>query len=129
MLRVIFKLMVLHPQLLLTHFRNYSILVLAEGSKALMTWRTQMFLYVVSAFLCLMAFFSLSMALLLWAALPSVNPMASWILIAFPCFLLGASGLFFLVAKKYMKNHFLKSLRNQVALDKEVIASFLQASK
>jgi hypothetical protein len=126
MLSVALKLIVLKPQLLLTHIQNYSNLVLAEGSKALMTWRIQMILYVVSALMFGLGAFSLVTSVLLWAALPILSQMTSWILVALPALILLGSASLFMFAKTYRNNQFVDIIHEQIQLDKELLCKMLE---
>lgn len=126
MLSLVLKLIVLQPNLLVTHFKNYSSLLVAEGSKALMTWRRKMLLLVVSAVFFTLSLFSFSISVLLWAALPSLNQSNAWLMLAFPALLLIVSVLLFHFANRYNSAQFIQTIHQQIQMDKKMICELLQ---
>jgi hypothetical protein len=121
MLKMALKLMVLQPELLLTHVRNYSNFLIAEGSKALAAWRIQMILYVASVMLFIFGAFSATTSLLLWAAFPALNQSTGWLLAAIPIFFIVGSGAFLLMARRYSCQQFIQNVQQQIQLDKELL--------
>jgi predicted membrane metal-binding protein len=117
MLRMLFKLVVMKPQLCLSHLGNYADLMLEELKMALTTWRVLFILYALS-----MACLGLSVAcgaaaLLLWAALPELNPENSWLLVGLPVGLLVISYLLFNAAQRYKTASFFEGIQEQLRLD------------
>jgi len=121
MLKMAFKLIVLQPELLLKHISNYSNFLIAEGSKALATWRKQMFLYVASALLFSLGIISATGSLLLWAAFPVLNQSTAWLLVFIPFFMILCSAAIFMMARMYSCKPYLQNIQQQIQLDKELL--------
>ena len=58
MLKVLFKLIVMQPQLLLTHAQNYGDLLVEGWQQALASWKYRLLLYLLSATCLVMGFAS-----------------------------------------------------------------------
>lgn len=117
MLNVIFKLIVTQPKLLLTHVANYAELLVEELQYAFTTWKFLLLLYVLSGACLGLAVTTAAGAVLLWSALPLVNPQTAWVLVVLPLTLLVASVLFYLVAKRYRAAPCFAGVQEQLKLD------------
>lgn len=117
MLPVIFKLIVTQPQRLLDHFSNYADLMADELQHALLTWRVLLLLYVLSAVCLALSICCAAAAVLLWGALPTLNPQNAWVLWALPLCTLVASWLLYECAKRYRNRAVFKDMQDQISLD------------
>jgi len=117
MLNVLLKLIVTQPQLLLTHAENYADLFTQVCRRFLMQWQHQLLLYALS-----MGFFASGVAcaavsVLLYSALPVLNPQSDWVLVVLPALLLAISAVLFLMAKQSKVDPLLQDIQEQIALD------------
>ena len=117
MLNVLLKLIVTQPQLLLTHAENYAGLFTQVCRRFLMQWQHQLLLYALS-----MGFFASGVAcaavsVLLYSALPVLNPQSAWVLVVLPALLLAISAVLFLMAKQSKVDPLLQDIQEQLALD------------
>lgn len=117
MLRVILKLIVMQPQLLLTHAQNYAALMSEGLQRALTAWRVRMLLLALSVTCTGLAGFSAIVAVLLWAALPMLNPVHSWILLVLPAGLFALGALFYWAAKHHEVESLFEEIHEQINLD------------
>lgn len=117
MLPVIFKLIVTQPQRLLDHFSNYADLMADELQHALLTWRVLLLLYVLSAVCLALSICCAAAAVLLWGALPTLNPQNASVLWALPLCTLVASWLLYECAKRYRNRAVFKDMQEQISLD------------
>lgn len=114
---MLWKLVLMQPQLLLGHAKNYATF-LSEGiQQALQMWRVRVVLYLLSAAFLGMGILCCAMALLLWGALPLLNALHSWMLLALPACLLIVGVLFYAAAVRHTANNPLNDLREQFQLD------------
>ena len=88
MRNVLFKLIVMQPEVLLTHVKNYADLAVEEFQHAFAAWRWRVMLYAVSGVLLGLGALCGLMSLLLWGALPVLHPDNAWVLVALPVALL-----------------------------------------
>lgn len=121
MLRVLFKLIALHPERVLTHLSNYSDFMAQEFQQAMVTWRVWLCLHAMS-----WACFGLSLvsavgALLLWAALPVLSADHAWMMLALPVVLAGAGLFLQALAKRCKAASFFVNIQEQLKLDMLVI--------
>lgn len=117
MLNVIFKLIVMQPKLLLTHVANYADLFVEELQYARATWRILLLLYVLSAACLGLSVAAAVGAVLLWGALPLLNPQNAWVLVALPLALLVAGFLFYVAAQRAMAMPWFAGVQEQLKLD------------
>ena len=87
---LLLKLLLLPPDLLRSHAQGYAELAREVGANYLCTLKNRCLIYAFSAVTFLLALFSGSVALLLWAAFPLQDAPHLWMLPALPL------GLFFL---------------------------------
>ena len=88
MFSVLFKLIVMQPEVLLTHVKNYADLAVEELQHAFAAWRMRVLLLVVSVVLLGLGVVCGLMSLLLWGALPVLHSDNAWVLVAVPLVLL-----------------------------------------
>lgn len=117
MLNVLLKLIVTQPQLLLTHAENYADLFTQVCRRSLMQWQHQLKLYALS-----IGFFALGVAcaavsVLLYSALPVLNPQSAWVLVVLPALLLAMGALLLWMAKQCKVEPLLQDIQEQIALD------------
>jgi hypothetical protein len=117
MFNVLFKLIVMQPEVLLTHVKNYADLAVEELQYAFISWRLRMLLYVASAVLFSCGVASGLVSLLLWGALPALHPDNAWILVALPITLLAAGGLVGMSAQRHKSSALFESIQEQIDLD------------
>ncbi len=117
MLRVLLKLVVMQPQLLLTHIQNYAELVSEGVQHAVTAWKWRLFLYALAAACLALGLASSAVALLLWAALPVLNTEHAWVLVALPVLLLMAGAACFLGAKRHASDPVFEDIQQQLKLD------------
>jgi len=117
MFKVLFKLVVMHPQLLLTHAQNYADLVREEVQHTFITWRLRLFMFALSAAFLGLGVLSSAMALLLWAALPLLNPAHAWILVALPAAFFLISAFLYVLLKRQKNKPLLGDIQEQLKLD------------
>lgn len=117
MLRVLFKLIVMHPERMLTHLSNYADFMTEEFQHALVAWRAWLWLHAMS-WVCLgLSLASAVGALLLWAALPVLNPDHAWVMLVLPIALAAMGLLLQELAKRYKAGEFLANIHEQIKLD------------
>jgi hypothetical protein len=117
MFKVLCKLIVMQPQLLLTHAQNYGYLLVEGWQQAVASWKTRMLLYCLSAISLLLGLAGGVGALMLWAALPVLNPDNAWVLVALPLTLLVASALLYKAAQRCQLASLFDDVQAQLALD------------
>lgn len=128
MLGMALKLLVLRPELLLSHMTSYGNLLVVEGSKAWEAWRIQMVLYAASAVFFCLGVFSTTISLLLWAAIPVLNQSTSWLMVAMPVLIFFASGALLFMARKYPYHRFILNIHQQIQLDMQLLGDSTSAS-
>jgi uncharacterized membrane protein YqjE len=117
MLNVLFKLIVMQPEVLLTHVKNYADLAVEELQHAFATWRLRVLLYAVSAVLLGLGVVCSLMSLLLWGALPALHPDNAWVLVALPLVLLLVGVGFGLAAQRHPMSPLFAGIQEQLDLD------------
>jgi len=117
MLKVLFKLIVMQPQLLLTHAQNYGGLLVEGWQQALASWRSRLLLYFLSGISLILGLACGAGALMLWAALPELNPNNAWVLVALPVALLVVSALLYQAAQRCQMTAIFDEVQSQLELD------------
>jgi hypothetical protein len=117
MLTVLLKLIVTQPQLLLAHATNYADLMTEGVQHTFSSWKSRMLLFALSAVLLALGAFSGIGALLLWGALPSLNPQNAWVLVALPFVLLSMSVFFYSLACRCKTEPMFSDIQEQLNLD------------
>lgn len=117
MRNVLFKLIITQPQLLLCHVENYVDLIIEIVDRTTRQWQRRWLLFALS-----LGFFALGvvcslMSLLLFSALPVLNPHSSWVLFGLPISLLLIAAVLYVAAKRCKVEPFLQDLQEQIALD------------
>jgi hypothetical protein len=117
MLRMLLKLIVTQPQWLLTHAQNYAALASESLADAFRAWKLRMVLYAISFTCLVLGLVCGVMALLLWAALPTLNPTNSWLLLALPVLFLSSSVFIYWVSQRYPLAPLFEAIQEQIKLD------------
>lgn len=117
MFGVLFKLIVMQPEVLLTHVKNYADLAIGELQHAFAAWRLRVLLYMVSAVLLGLGVVCGLMSLLLWGALPVLHPDNAWVLVAVPLALLMAGVGVGVAAQRYAMTPLFAGIQEQLDLD------------
>ena len=107
----------MQPQLLLTHAQNYGDLLVEGWQQALTSWKYRLLLYLLSATCLVMGFASGAGALMLWAALPVLNPNNAWVLVVLPVALLVISALLYQAAQRSQLAAVFDEVQSQLELD------------
>ncbi|PUE26722.1 hypothetical protein B9Z39_10370 [Limnohabitans sp. JirII-29] len=121
MAHMLLKLIVKQPNLLLTHAQNYADLLVEEVQRAVLTWKLRLLLYALSGALLGLGIVSSTASLLLWGALPLLNPQNAWVLVVLPFFLVGLSVCFYLAASRYKVEPLFEDIQEQLKLDMQAI--------
>lgn len=109
--------MLMQPQLLLGHLKNYVALMREGVQKALFGWRLRIFLYALSGSFLMLGLVCAAGALLLWGALPVLHPQRAWILVGLPVGLLLVSVCCYVTAYRCKVNSVWDDLCEQIQLD------------
>jgi membrane protein implicated in regulation of membrane protease activity len=117
MLNVLLKLIVTQPQLLLTHAENYADLFTQVCRRSFMQWQHQWMLYALSVGFFVVGVACAAVALLLYSALPALNPQSAWVLVVLPAVLLVISAVLFVMAKQSKVDPLMQDIQEQIALD------------
>ena len=117
MFNVLCKLIVTQPQLLLTHAHNYASLMVDGWQQAVASWKTRLLMFGLSAISLLLGLACAAGALMLWAALPVLNPDHAWILVALPLALLVTSALLYRAAQRCQLETLFDEVQAQLELD------------
>jgi len=117
MLSVFLKLVVMQPQLLMTHAKNYADLIMEGVQYTFSIWKSRMLMYALSSVFVALGAMSGVVALLLWGALPVLNPQNAWILVVLPVVLLSMSFLFYKLAHRYPTEALFDDIQEQLHLD------------
>ena len=117
MLGVLFKLIVMQPEVLLTHVKNYADLAAEELQHAFVAWRLRAVLYTLSAVLLALGVLCGLMSLLLWGALPVLHPDNAWVMVALPLVLAVAGVLVGMAAQRRKTPPLFASMQEQLDLD------------
>lgn len=123
MLAVFLKLIVMQPQLLLTHVKNYADLMMEGLQHNVNQWKLRVFLYAMSFALFVLGAMAGVMALLLWAALPVLHPQNAWVLVVLPSVLLMMSASIYGFAQRYKIESMFEDIQEQLDLDLLAIGS------
>lgn len=120
------KIFLLPPELLRSHVQGYADLASEEWTLHVSQLKKRVLLGVLGALCLLLGLACGGMAVLLWGALPELNPQRSWVLLALPLFLcLVGLALAWRACLQKMTPLFPK-LQHQLQLDK---LSLQQAAK
>lgn len=117
MFQVLCKLIVTQPQLLLNHAQNYGSLLVEGWQQTVASWKARLLLYALSAISWLLGLACAAGALMLWAALPVLNPDNAWVLVALPLALWGASALLYQAAQRCQVEALFDDVQAQLELD------------
>jgi uncharacterized membrane protein YqjE len=117
MFNVLFKLIVMQPEVLLTHVKNYADLAVEELQHAFAAWRWRVMLYAVSVVLLGLGVLCGLGAVLLWAALPTLPSSTAWVLLALPLVLLMAGCLVGIAAQRRKLPQLFEAIQEQLDLD------------
>jgi hypothetical protein len=117
MFSVLFKLIVMQPEVLLTHVKNYADLAVEELQHAFAAWRMRVLLLVVSVVLLGLGVVCGLMSLLLWGALPVLHPDNAWVLVAVPLVLLMVGFAVGIAAQRYAMTPLFAGIQEQLDLD------------
>lgn len=118
---MLLKLIVKQPNLLLTHVQNYADLLLEEVQQVVFTWKLRLLLYALSGAFLGLGIVSSTASLLLWGALPVLNPQNAWVLVVLPLVLTGLSACFYFVASRYKVEPLFEDIQEQLKLDMQAI--------
>jgi hypothetical protein len=114
---LLLKLLLLPPDLLRSHAQGYAEMAREVGANYLCTLKNRCLMYAFSAVTFLLALFSGSVALLLWAAFPLQDAPHLWVLPAMPLGFFFLSVLFWWWARRLRLEPFLKGFQTQIDLD------------
>lgn len=117
MFGVLFKLIVMQPEVLLTHVKNYADLAAEELQHAFVAWRLRAVLYALSAVLLGFGVLCGLMSLLLWGALPVLHPDNAWVMVALPLVLMVAGVLVGMAAQRRTTPPLFAGMQEQLDLD------------
>jgi hypothetical protein len=117
MFNVLFKLIVLQPEVLLTHAKNYADLAVEELQHAFAAWRWRVMLYAVSVVLLGLGVLCGLGAVLLWAALPVLHTSTAWVLLALPLVLLTSGLVVGIAAQRRKLPQLFEGIQEQLDLD------------
>lgn len=117
MSRIWLKMLLLPPDLLKTHVQGYADLASQELHLHLRQWQQRGLLLVLSTCSGLLALGLGAVAVLLWAALPTLNPERYWVLLAVPLSFAVLSGLLAVWARQLQTRQLFPMLQNQLQLD------------
>ena len=98
-------------RLLLASYKNY---LIKEFSDVLQAMKIRFILYGLSFVFCVLGLSSAMGSILLWAALPILNPQHAWLMMVLPLALLAVSLLFFILGNR------LKIQLNFIAMRKKI---------
>jgi TM2 domain-containing membrane protein YozV len=88
MFKILFRYLISQPNFLKLHVKNLTEFVLNEIEKSFISYKKKLILRALSIFFIGSGILSILLSVLLWGALPQLNPNNSWILIAQPVLLL-----------------------------------------
>ena len=117
MYAMLFKLVVMQPEVMLNHLTNYADLAAEELHNAFAAWRLRMLLYTVSVVLLGLGVACGLMSMLFWGALPLLHPNNAWVLVAAPVVLVVAGVCVGAVARLQMYKPFFENIQAQIDLD------------
>lgn len=117
MFKLLFKLLVLPPELLKVHAQGYADLASQAWADHLCALKNRWVMYSLSALNLLLALILGGVALLLWSALPLNDAPHAWVLLALPLILLGLSGLCWAWARSLHVRPLMDDIKCQIQLD------------
>lgn len=100
MLLVTAKSILKKPKLLLLLLMSYKNIIIQEYRDIFNAMKIRFMLYVLSILFLALGMLSCVVSLLLWAALPTLNPQNYWLMIVLPISLFTASPLLFILANR-----------------------------
>jgi hypothetical protein len=100
MLLVTAKSILKQPKLLLLLLNSYKNIIIQEYRDIFNAMKMRFMLYVLSIFFLGLGMLSCVVSLLLWAALPILNPQNYWLMIVLPISLLAASPILLVLANR-----------------------------
>lgn len=117
MFNVLFKLIVMQPEVLLTHVKNYADLALEELQHAFVAWRWRVMLFALSIVLSGLGVLCGLGSVLLWAALPELHTGTAWVLVALPLTLLVAGVFVGIAAQRRKLPQLFEGIQEQLDMD------------
>lgn len=123
MLSNLFKSLFMHPKSTLILFKNYGNLFVKEYVNTFSRLKMRLFLFGLSVVFFIFGLSTLFGAILLWAALPQLNPDNAWMLIFLPSSLFIACVSLYVTASRYRIQPNLEMLRQQFSLDLKSICT------
>ena len=116
MLKILFKLL-LRPELISMHVQGYADLLCEESGLLMRYVRNRVLLCVIGVFSAVLAVLWGGVALLLWSALPTVDPRWAWVLWAFPLVWVVVAVGCWLIFRMFDRSVFFPRTREQIQLD------------
>lgn len=116
MLQILFKLL-LRPELISMHVQGYADLISEESGLLLRYVRNQALLCAIGVGSLVLAVLWGGVALLLWSALPAVDPHLAWVLWAFPLAWAVVAVGCWLIYRVFDRSVFFPRTREQIQLD------------
>jgi hypothetical protein len=118
---LLLKLILMQPQLLLGHVKNYLVLMREGVQEAYFAWRLRFLLYALSGSFLMLGLVCAAVALLLWGGLPVLHPERAWILVGLPLGLVLVSVFCYVAAYRCKVNNVWDDLSEQIQLDRVAI--------
>jgi len=118
-----FKLWLLPPELLQMHAQGYADLANQAWTQQLYTLKNRWMLYALSALSLGLGLGLAGVALLMWSALPQIDPRHAWVLPALPLACLLLSALLWVWARRLRTRPGLHELRDQIRQDIQMLQS------
>ena len=116
MLKILFKLL-LRPELIAMHAQGYADLLCEESGLLMRYVRNRLLVCALGIASAVLAFLWGGVALLLWSALPTVDPHWAWVLWAFPLAWAVLAVGCWAVCKMFAPSVFFPRTREQIQLD------------
>ena len=116
MLQILFKLL-LRPELISMHVQGYADLLCEESGLLLRYVRNRVLLCAIGVFSLVLAVLWGGVALLLWSALPTVDPRWAWVLWALPLAWVVVAAGCWLIFRMFDRSVFFPRTREQIQLD------------
>lgn len=123
MFKLLLKLWLLPPELLQMHAQGYADLASQAWTQQLRTLKNRWMLYALSALSLGLGLGLAGVALLLWSALPRIDPRHAWVLPALPLGCLLLSALLWVWARRLRTRPGLQELHDQIRLDSLMLQS------
>jgi hypothetical protein len=117
MCKVLLKLLVLPPKLLKMHAQGYADLAAQAWESHLCALKNRITLYALSALCWVLASFWGGTALLIWAALPVLDPRWVWVLPTLPLGMSALGALLWAWARSLRRRPVLDEIKAQIKLD------------